>query len=254
MVAAGAAAAVAVGLLQSGGLLVPGRVAPRLERLDPAAGLSGLVSAARLVGVLRALLAALLVSWLVIRSLRAAAPGLAHGVGELAAVSALAGDVALELGGYAALLGLSLGALDLWVVRRAWLRRFRMSKDEVRREYRESEGDPELKAARRRAHREVLVSQQLHAVKSASVVIVNPTHLATALRYDQEQEGAPEVVAQGQGDVARRILDAARAYGVPVIRNVPLARALQELEVGSEIPELLYEAVAEVLREVWESR
>jgi FlhB-like protein len=78
--------------------------------------------------------------------------------------------------------------------------------------------------------------------------------LATALRYDEHRDEAPRVLSQGAGDLARRIVDAARAYGVPVIQDVPVARALQELEVGDEIPEALYEAVAEVLRTVWEEQ
>jgi FlhB-like protein len=126
-----------------------------------------------------------------------------------------------------------------------------MTRDELRRESRENEGDPELRAARHRAHQEVLNSAAIHAVKSASVVIVNPTHLAVALRYQEHEDAAPCVLAQGQGDLARRIVEAAHAYGVPVVRDVPIARALSELEVGDEIPEALYEAVAEILKEVW---
>jgi type III secretion protein U len=91
----------------------------------------------------------------------------------------------------------------------------------------------------------------LNAVKKATVLIVNPTHLATALRYDEEEDQAPLILAQGQGDLARRMIDAAHAYGVPVVRDVPIAQALRDLEVGEEIPEALYEAVAEILREIW---
>jgi type III secretion protein U len=128
-----------------------------------------------------------------------------------------------------------------------------MTRDEVRREYRESEGDPEIKAARRRAHQEMLTGAMIAAVKNATVVIVNPTRLAIALRYVEDEDEAPLVVSQGMGEIARQMIDAARAYGIPVVRDVPVARALKDLEVGEEIPEALYEAVAEILREVWES-
>jgi flagellar biosynthesis protein FlhB len=132
------------------------------------------------------------------------------------------------------------------------MKRLRMSKDEVKREYKESEGDPQLKAARERAHHEMLASATVANVKNATVVVINPTHIACALRYDEEEgDDAPLVVAVGEGDLARQIVEAAHAYGVPVLRDVPLARALVELVPGDRIPEELYEAVAEILREAW---
>ena len=128
-----------------------------------------------------------------------------------------------------------------------------MTKDEVKREHKESEGDPQIKAARERAHQEMLAAATIANVKSASVVVVNPTHIACALRYDEKEgDEAPVVVASGEGDLAERIVRAAQDYGVPVLRDVPLARALVELEVGAAIPEALYEAVAEILRAAWE--
>ena len=126
-----------------------------------------------------------------------------------------------------------------------------MSKDEVRREHKEAEGDPQHKAARERAYHELLAQATVANVRTASVVVVNPTHLACALRYDEKEgDEAPVVVASGEGELAARIVREAEAYGVPVVRDVPLARALVELQVGEVIPEALYEAVAEVLREI----
>ncbi len=95
----------------------------------------------------------------------------------------------------------------------------------------------------------------LEEVRDADVLVVNPTHLAVALKYDAEGElDAPEVVAKGQRDLARRMIRVAEAEGVPVMRDMPLARALFELEVGVEIPERLYEAVAVILRAAWAER
>jgi flagellar biosynthesis protein FlhB len=129
-----------------------------------------------------------------------------------------------------------------------------MSKSEVKREHKESEGDPQLKAARERAHHEMLAAATIANVQKASVVIVNPVHIACALRYEEEEgDEAPVIVASGHGDLAARIVAAARAYNVPVLQDIPLARALVELEVGTAIPEALYEAVAEILREAWEA-
>ncbi len=243
----------ALGLAQSGGGVSFAKLAPRLDRLDVARGLAGLFAWQRVVSVARALLAAALVGWLAYDFLIASAPALAAELGETSRSALLGLAIARRVAWAAAGVGLALGVVDFLLSRAAWLRRNRMSKDEIKREHRESEGDPAVKAARRRAHQEVLTALTLAALREASVVIVNPTHLATALKYVADEGEAPEVVAQGQGEVAKLIIDAARAYGVPVVRDVPVARALNELEVGEQIPEALYEAVAEILREIWES-
>jgi flagellar biosynthesis protein FlhB len=240
-----------VGAAQTQGMLSPTRLAPRFERLDPVQGAKNLLSRERVFSAFRALLSAAFVAWFSFSLWRSHAADLANMAGNAEAIPAFAGQIARKLGVYAGFVGLALGAVDLLLVFQAWQRRHRMSKDEVRREHRESEGNPEVKAQRRRAHQEALTGALLNAVKDATVVIVNPTHFATALRYAAEsEESAPRVVAQGQGELARRIIDAARAYGVPCVRDVPVARALAELSVGDEIPESLYEAVAEILREL----
>lgn len=251
VVAAAACAAAAAGGVQAGGVLAWKKLGPDFGKLNPAQGLKSLVSRERLIGVVRALVAAALVVYLAAKLLLAFAPDMAASAGEPAKGAKVAAHLTKKLGWVAALVGLALGGVDLLVVRRGWIRRNRMSPDEVKREHKESEGDPELKAARHRAHQEMLASAAVAAVRSATVVVVNPTHLAAALDYDEESDEAPRVVAQGRGDLARRMIEAAHAYNVPVIRDVPLARALSELEVGDEIPEALYEAVAEILREAW---
>jgi type III secretion protein U len=255
LLAAGVAGAVALAV-QTGGVFASARLTPKLERLDPFAGIQRLFSSARLAAIARAVIAGAAVGWLAWRGLRDHAIDLARVGGGALSTGTGAGVVVSEVAGglawRAALVGLGLGVVDLVVTRRAWRRRLRMSKDEVRREYKESEGDPQLKAARERAHHEMLAQATVASVRQASVVVVNPTHRACALRYDEKEgDEAPVVVASGEGDLAARIVQAARDYGVPVVRDVPLAQALLELEVGAAIPEALYEAVAEILREVW---
>jgi flagellar biosynthesis protein FlhB len=240
------------GSVQGGGLFHLGRAVPKLERLNPLAGLGALFSLERATSILRALVAATVVLLLAASSLRELAPALAGTAGQIDAALGLAGTAAARIARDAALVGLALGLLDFVVLRRAWRRRWMMTRAEAQREFKETEGDPEIKAARRRAHQEVLIRAQLGAVERARVVIVNPTHFATALEYQESEHAAPRVVAQGQGEIARRIIDAARAHGVPVVRDLPVARALSELEVGDEIPEALYEAVAMILRELIE--
>ena len=253
VLAVAAAASASASFVQTGGAISAKKLTPSLDRLNPFTGIRNLLSWQRVVGVARALLAASLVSYFALRQLQSHAAELTASIGSASAAALLAARVAGKVAWFAAAVGISLGFLDLLLTRRAWFQRHRMSKDEVKREHRESEGDPVLKAARRRAHQEVLTGATLGALKTASVVIVNPTHLATALKYNEEEELAPSVIAQGQGEMAKLIIEAARAYGVPIVRDVPVARALNELEVGDEIPEVLYEAVAEILREIWQA-
>jgi flagellar biosynthesis protein FlhB len=252
LVAVGVAGAV-VHVVQTGGVFASKRLGPKLERLNPFTGIKGLFSGTRLFAVARSLFAAGVVCWLAWTGLRDRIVDIASLGARLRAAGLVVSGTAGALAWRAALVGLALGVVDLLVTRRAWLRRLRMSKEEVRREYKESEGDPQVKAARERAYQEMLAQATLANVRTASVVVVNPTHLACALRYDEKEgDQAPVVVASGEGDLAARIVQAAREYGVPVVRDVPLARALVELDVGDVIPEALYEAVAEILREIWE--
>ncbi|HTA94371.1 MAG TPA: EscU/YscU/HrcU family type III secretion system export apparatus switch protein [Polyangiaceae bacterium] len=252
VVAVAAAASAAASFVQTGGTVSLKKLSPNLDKLNIVTGLKGLFSWQRVVSIARALVAAALVGWFALRQLSSHGADFAAAVGDARAAVALAGNLASRVAWFAAAIGLSLGLVDLLLTRRAWFNRHRMSKDEIKREYRESEGDPAVKAARRRAHQEALTGATLGALKTASVVIVNPTHLATALKYSEEEDQAPSVVAQGQGEMAKQIIEAARAYGVPIVRDVPVARALNDLEIGDEIPEALYEAVAEILREIWQ--
>ncbi len=239
-------------LVQTGGFVATKKLTPKLDHLNPISGFKNLFSTARLFAVLRAFLGGGAVAYLAYRGLREHAADIARLSGRLGYVGRVSGEVAYRMCRDAALLGLAIGAADLVVVRRGWMKRLRMSKDEVKREYKESEGDPQTKAARERARHEMLSAAAVRNVKNATVVVVNPTHIACALRYDEEEgDEAPVVLAVGEGDLARQIVQAAHAYGVPVLQDVPLARALVELQPGDQIPEELYEAVAEILREAW---
>lgn len=252
LLAAAAVASAVVGLVQTGGVISTKRLTPDLARLDPIGGLKNVLRPERGLAVVRALVGAAVVGWLAIGLLVDEARALTNTVGDPARGLYLAAHLTSRLVWLAAWVGLALAAVDLLVVRRAWLRRLMMSHHEVKQEHKESEGDPQLKAARRRAHEELVNSASLAAVKDATLLIINPTHLAMALRYMDGQDEAPKLIGQGHGELARKMVEAAYAYGVPVVRDIPLARALSELQVGDEIPEALYEAVAAILRTVWQ--
>jgi flagellar biosynthetic protein FlhB len=141
-----------------------------------------------------------------------------------------------------------LGAADFIYQRWTWIRGLRMSKQDIRDEMKQQEGSPEMRARVRRVQREMARSRMLTAVKTATVVLTNPTHYAVALSYDRNRMAAPVVVAKGADDVAGRIRAIAREAGVPIIENPPLARALHAgADLGEAIPSALFTAVAEVL-------
>lgn len=243
------AAAVLAGALQTGFVFAPGALAPRAERVNPLRGLRQLLSPASALAVLLGLAKAAVLVGVAVVWLRSAAPTLA-GLARLDA-RALWGALPM-LGGLAARLAAAYALLalgDVALARFRHRRGLRMTRDEVRREHKEDEGDPAHRAERRRLHRALL---EAGPVSRATVVVVNPTHVAVALRHDRAGEDAPRVVAKGSGLAAARIRSAARRAGVPIVRDVPLARALHRLaEVGDEIPEELYEAAAAVLAHLY---
>jgi flagellar biosynthesis protein FlhB len=143
---------------------------------------------------------------------------------------------------------------DMAVQRWNYLKRHRMSKDEVKREYKQDEGDPQIKGERRRLHREMVFGDVKKGVKKADAVVSNPVHVAVAIQYDRSEMAAPEVIVKGQRKFADLILSIAREENVPIIRNIPLAWSLLQVDEGDAIPEDLYEPVAEILSLVYEMK
>lgn len=144
------------------------------------------------------------------------------------------------------------GAIDLYRQNRRYIKQLRMSRQEIREELKEVEGNPYTKARIRRMQRELLRRRMMAEVPKATAVVVNPTHYAVALKYEMETMPAPKVVAKGKNWLAARIRELAIEHGVPIVENPPLAQALyQSVEVGQEIPVHLYRAVAEILAYIY---
>ena len=244
--------ALVAGFLQTRGLLAFEAARPDFGRLSPASGLRRLASGATAIEIGKGMLKVLLVAaltWVTIRPLLAGLAALAGASPAriLVAIGALAERLALRV----ALVALAIGLGDYLLARRRHLRGLRMTRDEVKRETKESEGDPSHRAERQRLHRELTEQRMVAEVRKADFVVVNPDHIAVALRYERDGDGAPVVVARGERLLAERIKAAAREAGVPIFRDVTLARSLGELAEGQEIPAALYEAVAEILRVVY---
>ncbi|MFN3322190.1 MAG: flagellar biosynthesis protein FlhB [Bryobacteraceae bacterium] len=148
----------------------------------------------------------------------------------------------------AAAVFLVLGAFDLFRQRRRYTKDLRMTKQEVRDEHKQSEGDPQIKMRVRRLRRDLLRRRMMSEVPKATAVIVNPTHYAVAIQYRLESMAAPTVIAKGKNYLALRIRAKAVECGIPIVENPPLAQALyKSVDVGQEIPAHLYRAVAEIL-------
>lgn len=147
-----------------------------------------------------------------------------------------------------------LSIIDIMVQRWQYKKQLRMTKDEVKREYKQDEGDPLIKSMRRQLHQEMAQSDVRKAVAAADMVVTNPTELAIALKYDTSAMAAPQIMAKGQRLFAQLIREVAEEHNIPIMRNIPLAWALIEFEIGDEIPESLYTAVAELLLIVYRMR
>ena len=144
-------------------------------------------------------------------------------------------------------------ALDYGFQRYSFEKSIRMTKEEVKREHKQSEGNPQFKSRVRASQRELAKKRMMTDVPAADVIITNPTHFAVALKYKPGEHVAPRVVAKGQDLLAHKIREIAQHNDVPIVENPPLARALyKQVEIGREVPADLYEAVAEVLAFVYQ--
>jgi len=155
----------------------------------------------------------------------------------------------------ACIIFLAISAADYMVVRMKFLKDQKMSYKEIKDEYKNSEGDPHVKAALRQRRQQVLQRSMMDAVSTADFVVTNPTHVAVALKYEQTEMAAPRLIAKGTELIAKKIIEIAKEHGIPVIENPPVARALFRLvELNREIPPELYKAVAEILLFVYNLR
>jgi flagellar biosynthesis protein FlhB len=239
--------------LQTGGLFSWQALAPSAARLSPLGGMGRLFSARTAAEIGKGSLKVTLVGAVALVSLSATIRSLP------ALVGAAPGALLMVLGAWTqglalrvALVLLALGLLDWLLARRRHRRGLMMTRDEVKRELKESEGDPQHKVERQRLHRQLGEQRMVEDVRKADFVVVNPDHIAVAVRYDRDADQAPVVLAKGERLLAEQIKQVAREAGVPIYRDVGLARALGNVEEGDEIPEALYQAVAELLRALWE--
>jgi len=245
-----------INLVQTGGVVAFERLRPKLSNLDPMAGVRRLFSANSAFTALKSVIKLLALGWLTFSMVRHEWPELAALTHSgPAATAVVVRMLMLKLTLVVGLAFLAVAAIDYAFQRFQLERQLKMSRQEIVHEYRETEGDPLIKArilsiARARARQ-----RMMQAVPTADVVVVNPVHIAVALKYDMDVAPAPVVVAMGERKLAERIKAAALEAGVPVIENIPVAHALKAAaRVGSPIPPALFSAIAEILAFVYRQR
>jgi len=243
------AAAIIANVGQAMPVFTAARLAPRLSKLSPLAGAKRIFGPSGLFNFTKGVAKILIIGAILVYALwpdRSVLIGLLEAGEQELLELARAETLKLLVLTVAAMAVIA--ALDFGFQRRAWMQRLRMTKEEVKRELKETEGDPLIRGRLRQTRETRARRRMIAAVKDATVLVMNPTHVAVALKYDIGVAEAPVCVAKGADETALRMRAAAEEHRVPVVENPPLARALfAGVEVDEEIPVEHYEAVANVI-------
>ena len=250
-----AIAGVIAALLQFGFLFSTKAITPDLKKIDPIKGLKNLLSLKKLIEGLKTILkvsAVFVVAYYFLIEFTKELPetlflGLWNQLIWLR-------DKAIILAAVMLALFLLFSFIDLMFVRYNYFKELRMSKQEVKDEYKQMEGDPQVKSRIRKVQMQMSQKRMMQNIPDADVVITNPTHYAVAVRYNQGKDRAPVVVAKGIDYLALKIKEIALNHGIQIVENPPLARELyKQCDIDQAIPEKLYKAVAEVLAFVYQN-
>ena len=240
-------------VVQFGFLIHGEKLTPQMKRLNPFKGVKRLISLRSLVELAKSVLKLTIVggiAYLLVKEELATIPSLVQlQVGEIAAFM---GRVALKICFYVCLVLIAVSVLDYAYQRWEHEKSLKMTKQEIKDEHKQTQGDPKIKARIRKIQLEVAQRRMMEAIPEADVVITNPTQLAVALKFDANEMIAPAVTAKGAGYIAQRIKQKAEEHQVPLVENKPLAQALYKAtQIGDLIPVELYQAVAEILAYVY---
>jgi flagellar biosynthetic protein FlhB len=248
-------AGIAANYMQVGFLVTTEPLKPDIKKLNPVDGFKNLFSKKKLIESLKQLVKFVLVSYIAYATVRDSLREVVLSTRiDLWTGVYVGGQIILTIAKKIGLLFVVVAIADFFWQRHQFNKEMMMSKYDVKQEYKQSEGDPHAKAERKALAEELILHGSQQNVANADAVVVNPAHVAVAIKYDREKGGAPRVVAKGMRKNAETIKEIARQAGVPILRNVPLAQALSKLDLEEEIPEELYEAVAEVLNFVYEMK
>jgi flagellar biosynthetic protein FlhB len=248
-----ALSAVASNMIQTGFLFRFDPLTPNLDRLNPISGIQNMFSWKLVAELVKSIFKILIIAYIPYSTIKEQIPLIIKFV-QMEPVPSII--ILLKLIFYMAikivmiLLVLAIG--DWFFQKWRHEENLKMSKEEVKEEYKQREGDPKIKQKIREKQRQAATSRMMDEVPEATVVVTNPTHIACALKYNPDENNAPIVVAMGAGLIARKIKEIATENDVPIVENKPLARALYKMvEIGEEIPSDLYKTVVEILARVY---
>ncbi|MEA3469231.1 MAG: flagellar biosynthesis protein FlhB [Thermodesulfobacteriota bacterium] len=239
-------------VFQIGWLFTTQPLSPDFSKLSPVKGMGRMFSLRSLVDLVKSILKVVLIGWI------AYATVYSHFEEALILVDTSVTAAMLFMGRVAVLILakvcgilILIAAIDFLYTRHEMEEKMKMTKQEVKEEFKEMEGDPYIKSQIRSIQQEMARKRMMAEVPEADVVITNPTHLSVAIKYDTESMDSPVVVAKGADHVAMRIRELARENDIPIIENPPVARLLHKIDLGAAIPEELFKAVAEILAHVY---
>lgn len=245
-----------VSLIQVGWLVSTKPMQPKLSKFNPISGFKRIFSKDTLFELVKSILKVGIIIAIAYTSIRKEANSLFILLDlSLNQAVGLVGSLIIDVGFKISIVYLIVGFADYAYQKWKFKDEMKMTKQEVKDEYKNTEGDPQIKGRQRSKMREVSQRRMMQDVPKADVVITNPTHYAVALKYDAQEKAAPYVVAKGEDYLAQRIKEAARENHIEIVENKPLARMLySNVDVGAEIPPELYQAVAEILAVIFQKR
>lgn len=242
-----------VNFLQVGWLFTMKPIMPDIKKLNPLSGLKNLLSVDKIIKLFKEVVKLILIVSVAAYSLKDeiySYPALINQNGE--AILILIFGTIFKLGIRIALALLFLAIFDFFYEKYRYKKNMRMTKQEVKDERRQSEGDPEIKVKIKALQKEMAQRRMMGEVPKATVVVTNPTFIAIALRYEMGIDKAPVVLAKGKRKTAEKIREIAKTHDIPIVEDKPLARGMYDLiEVGEEIPKEYFSAVAEILAYVY---
>lgn len=250
--------ALAIGLIasvvQTGFLFTAKPLVPDLKKVNPATGIKRIVSPRAFIELFKAIIKITVVGYIAYSIIRDRYSDIIHTISmDIWGMLGTLGSIAYEIGLKTGVALLIIAMFDYWYQRYSFEKSIRMTKQEIKEEGKQAEGDPQIKSKIKRKQRELSMSRMMQAVPTADVVITNPVRLAIAIKYDQETMEAPKVVAKGQRLIAEKIRNLAREHNVPIVEDKILAQSLfKAVDIDKEIPFNLYKAVAEILAYVYQ--